>query len=96
MVERSDRFHTYTVNSHQSPLPTLYPHISLCHRTTLGYYPKPIPSRTSRPSQNMWTRGARPAVQEVVLTVGYQVGILVVSDMAPGTRPHTPQLPFFK
>ena len=96
VVEWSDRFHAYAVNSHRSPLSTLYPRISLCHQTTLGYYPKPIPSRTSRPSWSMWTQGARPAVQKVVLTVGYQVGILVASDVVPGTRPHTPQLPFFK
>ena len=45
---------------HWSPLPTPYPHISLCRWTSLGYYPEPIPSRTSHPSRNMWTQGTRP------------------------------------
>ena len=49
VVEWSDRYHAYAVSSHRSPLPTLYPHISLCHRTILGYYPKPI-SLTDLPS----------------------------------------------
>ena len=45
---------------HRSPLLTLYPRISLCHWTILGYYPEPIPSQTSHPSRNMWTWGTHP------------------------------------